>query len=102
MSFGILLKVCRNVTEMKMRTSREIQTLDFGLNLTCNCEPKCIFESERHIMNVGFRKEHLKSIYRQLLDSARSGIIFRLKALKGAAAASKAEWDGFDWRMNWI
>ena len=62
MSFGILLKVCRNITEMKMRTSQEIQILDFGLNLTCNCKPKCIFESERNIMNVGFRKEHLESL----------------------------------------
>ena len=83
MSFGILLKVCRNITKMKMRTSQEIQTLDFGLNSTFNCKPKCIFESERNIMNVGFRKEHLESLHRQLLGSARSEIIFRLKASQG-------------------
>ena len=85
MSVGILLKVCRNITEMKMRTSQEIQILDLGLNLTCNCKPKCIFESERNIMNVGFRKEHLESIHRQFLGSERSGMIFRLKASKGGS-----------------
>jgi len=87
MSFGILLKACRNITEMKMRTSQETQTLDFGLNLTCNCKPKCIFESERNIMNVKFRKEHLKSIHRQLLGSERCGMIFRLKASKGGSCS---------------
>ena len=61
-----------------MRTSHEIQTLNFRLNLIGNSKPKYIFESESNMMKVGFREEYLKSLH-GMFCYVNSGFISVLK-----------------------